>query len=305
MAIEILTDKQKNLLDRIKNEGHKIGHLIGYDDLTEFHSKLIKEIVCGKENASYCIHRGAYTSSTICLGIALHILTRPNSRILLVTETEENAKFKLIKIENILKSDTFQAFSIIIYGHGFEVKLGDWGYLETTLGTNIVKNQLRVISTNDSLAGMHEKDLYIVDNLISIIDRKSKATKDLKTEIISDIKQFDGRSIIFGSTWEYDDFYSTLDNVQVFDCYDTRLLTEEQIKEIKLSMTPSLFAAQYLCNPYKEIYTKGNQAKLEKLASKMYRLSLKNEDITDIKAEMQEIIDNCEIIYRYDNRRKL
>ena len=48
MAIEILTDKQKNLLDRIKNEGHKIGHLIGYDDLTEFHSKLIKEIVIWK-----------------------------------------------------------------------------------------------------------------------------------------------------------------------------------------------------------------------------------------------------------------
>ena len=210
---EILTDKQKNLLDRIKHEGHKIGHLLGYTDLTEFHSKLINEIVCGKESASYCIHRCAYTSSTICLGIALHILTRPNSRILLVTETDNNAKDKLAIIEHILKSDTFQAFSNIIYEHGFEVKLGDWGYLETTLGTNIVKTQLRVMSINDSLAGMHEKDLYIVDNLISIRDRLSKATKNLKTDIISEIQKFNGRSLIFGSTWEYDDFYSTLDNV--------------------------------------------------------------------------------------------
>ena len=80
---------------------------------------------------------------------------------------------------------------------------------------------------------------------------------------------------------------------------------KKRINEIKLAMIPSLFSAQFLCNPYKEIYTKGNQAKLEKLASKMYRLSLKNEDISDIKTEMQEIIDNCEIIYRYDNRRKL
>ena len=298
-----LTDKQKNLLDRIKYEGHKIGHLVGYTDLTEFHSKLINEIVCGKESASYCIHRCAYTSSTICLGIALHILTKPNKKILLMVQNKGIAQMRLEIIKKILESKEIQALSYILYNKGFTVEIINRCLI---ISLDSLTCQLVCVGADkEELAGGHEKDLYILDGILGLEDCYYETVRAKHLDIYNRINKFEGRNILFDHSWCYDDLFKHIKGNYIYDCYDTGLLSEERINEIKLAITPSLFSAQYLCNPYKEIYTKGNQAKLEKLASKMYRLSLKNEDISDIRTEMQEIIDNCEIIYRYDNRRKL
>ena len=253
MAIEILTDKQKNLLDRIKNEGHKIGHLIGYDDLTEFHSKLIKEIVCGKENASYCIHRGAYTSSTVCLGIALHILTRPNKKILLMVQNRGIAQMRLETIKKILESKEIQALSNILYDKGCTVCIKGKCL---TVSLDGLTNQLVCVGADkEELIGNHEKDLYIIDGIQSIEDVYSKEVRDKKLEIFNQVRKFDGRSLLFDCTWCYDDLFRHIRGNYVYDCYETGLLTEDKINEIRLTLTPSMFSAQYLCNPFKEVTT--------------------------------------------------
>lgn len=259
MAIEILTDKQKNLLDRIKNEGHKIGHLLGYTDLTKFHSKLINEIVCGAKNISFCSHRCSYKSSTVCLGIALHILTKPNKKILLIVKNNNIAKERLAIIKKILESDTFQSLSHIFYNCGFNVKIEKGGWLEVDLGNSLSKLQLHIISSKESLAGQHEKDLYIIDDIVDFGDLHSKIIRDEHYDIYKMIKSFcedkRRRYILTGCTWHYDDIFKYHNDIDYcFDCYSTNLMTEEQINEIKLNISPQLFSANYLCNPYKEVF---------------------------------------------------
>ena len=253
MAIEILTDKQKNLLDRIKNEGHKIGHLIGYDDLTEFHSKLIKEIVCGKENTSYCIHRGAYTSSTVCLGIALHVLIRPKNKILLMVQNKFIAQMRLNTIKNILESKEIQALSNLLYDNTFAVKIKNRCL---TISLDRFNIQLTCIGTDKKeLIGNHEKELYIIDDIQNIEDVYSKAIREEKLKIFTEISKFEGRCLLFDHAWCYDDLFRYIRGNYIYDCYDTGLLTEDKINEIRLKLTPSMFSAQYLCNPFKEVTT--------------------------------------------------
>ncbi len=247
----ILTDRQKNLLDRIKNEGHKIGHLIGYEDLTEFHSKLIKEIVCGKENTSYCIHRGAYTSSTVCLGIALHILTRPNKKILLMVQNRGIAQMRLETIKKILESKEIQALSYILYDKDFTVCIK--GKCLTVSLDGLINQLVCVGADKEELTGNHEKDLYIIDGIQSIEDAYSKKVRDKKLEIFNQVRKFDGRSLLFDHSWCYDDLFKHIRGNYVYDCYETGLLTEDKINEIRLTLTPSMFSAQYLCNPFQEV----------------------------------------------------
>ena len=308
----ILTEQQKNLLDRIKNEGHKIGHLIGYKDLNEFHAKLINEIVCGKQNVSYCIHRCAYTSSTVCLGIALHILTKPDDKILLIVKNNVDVQNRLETIKQILESDEFQSLSCILWSrkYKYEVKIDKYNNLRITLGTIPWNYQLKIISSVHPLAGLHEKDLYIIDDIVNFSDVCSKQVSNHTLEVFNTVRKYAEdkrrRYILTGSTWCYDDIFQySNDEDYIFDCYSTGLLTEERISEIRKYISPSIFTAQYLCNPFKEIYKNDSKDKLKELQKKLSVIDKKHLDLTDLKFELKDVVDNVELVYRNEKGRKL
>ena len=307
-----LNEQQKNLLDRIKNEGHKIGHLIGYKDLNEFHAKLINEIVCGKQNVSYCMHRCAYTSSTVCLGIALRILTKPDDKILLIVKNNADVQNRLETIKQILESDEFQSLSCILWSrkYKYEVKIDKYNNLRITLGTIPWNYQLKIISSVHPLAGLHEKDLYIIDDIVNFSDVCSKQVSNHTLEVFNTVRKYAEdkrrRYILTGSTWCYDDIFQySNDEDYIFDCYSTGLLTEDRISEIRKYISPSIFTAQYLCNPFKEIYKNDSKDKLKELQKKLSVIDKKHLDLTDLKFELKDVVDNVELVYRNEKGRKL
>ena len=66
-----LTEKQKNLLDRVKNKAHLIGHLVGFKDLSELHAKWINKFWrAGWTPYVLQSHRASFkTSSIVSTGI--------------------------------------------------------------------------------------------------------------------------------------------------------------------------------------------------------------------------------------------
>ena len=64
----VLTDRQKKLLDRIKNQAHLIGHLVGFRDLTELHAKWIHNFWKARHQV-YVLqsHRNSYKTSCIAI----------------------------------------------------------------------------------------------------------------------------------------------------------------------------------------------------------------------------------------------
>jgi hypothetical protein len=79
-------------------------------------------------------------------------------------------------------------------------------------------------------------------------DRTSKAereqTKTLYQELHNIVNK-EGRIFNTGTPWHPEDAFTMMPEPKVFDCYTTGLLTDEKIEELRRSMAPSLFAANY------------------------------------------------------------
>ena len=94
-----LTDKQKNLLDRIKNEGHRIAHLVGFEKFNELHAKWIQNMWKSDDIYVLKASRGSYKSSVLTLYIALLILCKPNKTIIFMRKTDNDVK-EIVELED-------------------------------------------------------------------------------------------------------------------------------------------------------------------------------------------------------------
>lgn len=80
-------------------------------------------------------------------------------------------------------------------------------------------------------------------------DRESFAERELTKrvyfELNNNIKKKGGITIVTGTTWHVDDVFSVMPPAEIKTCYETGLLTDEQIQQLKDTMPPDLFAANY------------------------------------------------------------
>ena len=90
--------------------------------------------------------------------------------------------------------------------------------------------------------------MVVTDDIVNLKDRISRAERE-RTKIqymeLQNIKNRSGRFINTGTPWHKEDAISIMPNVKRFDCYQTGLITKEQLQAIRSSMTDSLFAANY------------------------------------------------------------
>ena len=112
------------LLCRVRDYPHLLGHMVGKEKLTDLHSDWIKLIwdTPPGEHASLMSHRGAYktTSITEC-GIIYHLLFHPSDRIALIRETWTEAAKTLDTIKKYMESPAIK--SLFAYAHrGVEPK---------------------------------------------------------------------------------------------------------------------------------------------------------------------------------------
>lgn len=247
-----LNEKQKNLLDRVKNKAHLIGHLVGFKDLSELHAKWIQNFWKARRT-TYVLkaHRNSYKSSCLTLFIALLVVFRPNENVIFLRKTDNDVKEIVAKVSKILQSDVFQALSQIMWGHGFRLVKNTAFEINTSLSqmnkNNTNVSQLLGIGLKGSLTGKH-CDWLIVDDIINRLDRDSAAEREFTKKVwqeLQNVKKPDGRSIAIGTSWHVSDAFSLMPKADIYTCYETGILTNEQIEEKKKAMTPALFAANY------------------------------------------------------------
>ena len=101
-----------------------------------------------------------------------------------------------------------------------------------------------------SLTGKHF-DRIFTDDIVNVQDRVSKAERD-RTKIIyqelQNIKNRGGRIFNTGTPWHVDDAFSIMPKPEKYDCYHediAKLISAQELEEIKSKMIPSLFAANY------------------------------------------------------------
>jgi len=226
----------------------KYGHMLGFDKLTGIHNEWIKKMAYGRRDYTLQGHRASYKTTCLSIALALIIILLPNKRTLFMRKTDDDVKEIIKQVRNILLNPRTQYLVNCIYGVNLKLNVDNSTEIMTNLTTDIKgTSQLVGIGTGSSLTGQHY-DYIFTDDIINIKDRVSRAererTKTVYQELIN-IKNKGGRIFNTGTPWHKNDAFELMPEPERWAWKDTGIFTKEEIEEIRESMAPSLFAANY------------------------------------------------------------
>ena len=243
-----MTKEAKAYLDIIKNLPYKIGQWLGFEDLTELHNEWLQLMMFSEDDETLLAHRGSFKTTCLSIAIALLMIIMPNCNIIFIRKTDDDVKEVVLQVAKILKSDVILMFVRKIYGIELVLLEESSFKITTNLMTSTKGNsQLLGLGVKTSMTGKHA-DLVITDDIVNLKDRVSRPERDLiKTAYmeLQNIKNRGGRILNTGTPWHKEDAITDMPNKHIYDCYSTGLITRDKLEELRQSMTPSLFAANY------------------------------------------------------------
>jgi len=243
-----ISDDTKFYLDLIKKRPVAFGLECGFTDLKDIHNKWIKLFLFNKKDMTLQAHRGSYKTTCLSIAIAIMIILNPELSIIFMRKADNDVKEIVTQVASLLKKDLFQSLSLALWDKPCILKTESVFEVETNLklGTRGTP-QLFGMGSKGGITGKHG-DLIITDDIINVNDRISKAHRE-KTKLtyqeLQNIKNRGGRFINTGTPWHKNDAFTLMPNLIKFDCYQTGLMTDEQIFKIRDSMSISLFSANY------------------------------------------------------------
>lgn len=226
-----------------------LGWALGYKDfLPNLHGGWIRWIVTGKKDGTLQAHRGSYKTTCLCVGIALLMMKERGKNIIFLRKTDNDVAEVVQNVERILQSPVMQEIYLALTGTQLEI-IKSTNTEITTSAYNAPRGsaQLLGIGIGGSLTGKHA-DIIITDDIVNLKDRQSRAERDRTKAVymeLQNVKNRGGRIINTGTPWHKEDCFTLMPEPMKFDCYQTGLLSKEQIEDLRLKMAPSLFAANY------------------------------------------------------------
>lgn len=239
---------KKQVLDLLYYEPIKIAHWCGFDDMGELQNKWLRWFLYEDEDLTLLAHRGSYKTTTLSLFLAIIIILKPNVTVIFFRKTDSDVVEILKQVLNILQSSVLALFVRVLYGCELIITVSNSNEISTNLSTSTKgTSQLSAYGIKTSITGKHA-DIVVTDDIVNITDRISHAERQ-RTKLaymeLENIKNRGGRFINTGTPWHKDDAISSMPNVKRFDCYQTGMISKEQLQHLKSKMTSSLFAANY------------------------------------------------------------
>lgn len=239
---------REDLKKLLKEQPYKIGHFVGFKDLTELHNAWLKSFLYSKENQTLLAHRGSYKTTDLSLFLAIHPIIHPNQNIIFFRKTDTDVIEVIKQSEKILQSGCMQHIVKILYGTNLEfTKFTDSEFCTNLCTSARGVSQVLGLGIGTSITGKHA-DIVVTDDIVNLKDRISRAERE-RTKIqymeLQNICNRGGRFINTGTPWHKEDAISIMPNVKRYDCYSTGLITREKLEQLRQSMSDSLFAANY------------------------------------------------------------
>lgn len=232
----------------IKENPIQFGIASGFEDLIDIHNEWIKSFLFKEDDQTLLAHRGSYKTTCLSIAIALLIIVKPNSNMIFFRKTDTDVIEIILQVQKLLKNEYFQALTYSLYEIELELLKASSYEIDTNLRTSTRgSSQLVGVGIKASITGKHA-DIVITDDIVNIKDRISKAERDfikLQYQELQNIKNRGGRIINTGTPWHKEDAISNMPNVQRFNVYDTKLISEKQQQDLRDVMSSSLFSANY------------------------------------------------------------
>jgi len=242
---------KEQAIDFLKNNPAKFAKLLGLDKLDTMHNDWIIDMLRGKGDRTLQASRGVYKTTSVSVAIALIALLLPNKRTLFLRKTDADVKEVIKQVQKILEDPHTQYLAQVIYGVNLKLLIKSATEITTNLTTAIKgTNQVVGLGIGSSLTGKHF-DFIFTDDIVNINDRISKAERErtkLVYQELQNVKNRGGRIFNTGTPWHEDDAFSIMPEAERYDCYHSevkKIISREELQELKERMLPSLFAANY------------------------------------------------------------
>lgn len=285
----------------LTKEAHIVGRMLGtgYDLLEPLHGEWVYQWIINPSGFKVVVHqahRNSYKSATLRLAIAIMMILKPLTTIIVFRKSEDAVKECINGVSKILDTPLFHTFVNILYpdiaGKGGFKKTTDTALaIDTNLNISISGEfQLRALGLGSALTGKHA-ELIITDDIVTTDDRES-ASERMTTiakyqefmNLLSQGKGFNNSRILnIGTPWHEEDAFKLMEKglkpkselqekienipfkerterhleklrrlnmrrgLFVYNCYQTGLMTEEDIEWKKKTLNDDvLFAANYM-----------------------------------------------------------
>ncbi len=227
---------------------YRVGHLVGFKDLTELHNTWIRSMVLSDEDVTLQGHRGSYKTTCLSIALAVIMVLMPKKHCGFFRKTDDDVKEIIRQVANIIKNEKFAYIVKSIYGIDVALTTESATEISTNLSSDVKGgSQLVGYGIGASITGKHF-DIIFTDDIVNLKDRQSHAERErTKTayQELQNVKNRGGRFFNTGTPWHKDDAFSIMPPAKKYDCYSTGLISKKEIEEIKSKMTASLFAANY------------------------------------------------------------
>ena len=226
-----------------------LARALGYTDMREdLHGRWMRHMLKATGDITLQAHRGSYKTTCLCVVIALLMLKERAKNIIFLRKTDNDVAEVVQTVQRILTSDVMRQLYRALTNDELTVPRAT--NTELTCSAYAAPRgaaQLLGIGIGGSLTGKHA-DIVITDDIVNLKDRISRAERERTKSIymeLQNVRNPGGRFINTGTPWHVEDAFSLMPEPERFDCYRTRMLSEARLDELRRSMTPSLFAANY------------------------------------------------------------
>ena len=243
-----MNSRKQAVLDLLWNEPYKIGHWVGFKDLTGLHNTWLRSFLYSREDQTLLAHRGSYKTTDLSLFLAIHAIERPNENVMFFRKTDDDVTEVITQTRKILQSPVIGRIVYDLYDLSLQLITANNSEIMTNLCTSTRGvSQIMGLGIGTSITGKHG-DIIVTDDIVNLRDRTSRAERE-RTRIqymeLQNIRNRGGRFINTGTPWHKEDAISLMPNVKRYDCYSTGLITRDKLEELRQSMSDSLFAANY------------------------------------------------------------
>jgi hypothetical protein len=247
-------NKVDEWLRLIKHDPHLLGHLLGYEKLIDLHSTWIKDCWDTTGSQGLMAFRGSYkTTSVVITGIIRYLLFKPNTRILIVRKTHEEA-CKIVKaVSRAFEKPELRSLFTLAHGVTPE-KITDktdellFNFKETTS----IEPNLTAKGIKDAITGAHF-DVIIADDIIGLQDKTSRAEREsVKVciqELAGNIVDPGALTVWLGTKWVKGDGWDVIETFTKVKKYPeskhNTFIPKKEIEEKQKRLTPFMRAINY------------------------------------------------------------
>lgn len=244
-----MTESARAALLELTEHPAEVGRWCGFKLLRDdLHGEWLDRIINGRGDMTLMAHRGSYKTTCLTVALAVMMICHPWQTIIFLRKADDDVVEVIKQTASILRGPVMRHLTAEIYGRPVEIVRANATEITTSAYASPRGSaQLLGIGTGGSITGKHA-DIVITDDIVNVKDRASRAERERIRSIymeLQNIRNPGGRIINTGTPWHKDDAFSIMPEPIKYDCYQTGLLSADQLETLRRSMSPSLFAANY------------------------------------------------------------